>query len=244
MPVSLIILILTALFLGALMRATFGFGDAMVSMPLLALLPIDLSLSISLAGLSGLTAAAMSLSGNVQNIDKPVLYRLGIMTLSGIPAGVLLILFLPAQTVKLVLGVLLIIYILSLKVLPSSASRFENPSWALPFGFLSGMLGSAYNFNGLPVAVYATLRKMEPLQFRSTLQAQFLFSGFFIVIGQALGGFWSRPLFMLFLLSLPVQAVAVVAGNRLFERIPAHRFSFIVYTLIFILGVLLILEAR
>ncbi|MCM3674693.1 MULTISPECIES: hypothetical protein [Peribacillus] len=38
MTISSIILVVAAVFIGALMRTMFGFGEAIVSMPLLALL--------------------------------------------------------------------------------------------------------------------------------------------------------------------------------------------------------------
>lgn len=38
MDYSLVLLVAGAVFLGSLMRSTFGFGDAVVSMPLLAFL--------------------------------------------------------------------------------------------------------------------------------------------------------------------------------------------------------------
>ncbi|OJF91855.1 hypothetical protein [Alkalibacterium sp. 20] len=49
---SIIILVIGAVFLGSLMRSTFGFGDSVVSMPLLALFPIPFSTAVSLAARS------------------------------------------------------------------------------------------------------------------------------------------------------------------------------------------------
>lgn len=57
MDYSLILLVVGAIFLGALMRSTFGFGDAVVSMPLLAFLPIPFSVAVALVGLVGFTVA-------------------------------------------------------------------------------------------------------------------------------------------------------------------------------------------
>ena len=39
------------------MRAIFGFGDSVISMPILALLPIPFSTSVALVGLVGFTVA-------------------------------------------------------------------------------------------------------------------------------------------------------------------------------------------
>ena len=57
MDFTLILLVVGAVFLGSLMRATFGFGDSVVSMPLLALLPIPFSSAVALVGLVGFTVA-------------------------------------------------------------------------------------------------------------------------------------------------------------------------------------------
>lgn len=58
--VTIITLVVLAVFIGALMRTMFGFGEAIVSMPLLALLPIPIHTSVSLIGLAGLTVASLT----------------------------------------------------------------------------------------------------------------------------------------------------------------------------------------
>src|SRR6185312_538338 len=62
MTVPIIVAVVVVVFAGALMRATFGFGEAVVSMPLLALLPMSLHTSISLIGLAGLTVAGLTIT--------------------------------------------------------------------------------------------------------------------------------------------------------------------------------------
>ena len=57
MDYSVLFFVMLAVFLGSLMRATFGFGDSVISMPLLALLPIPFSTSVALVGLVGFTVA-------------------------------------------------------------------------------------------------------------------------------------------------------------------------------------------
>lgn len=49
-----IILSLLAIFLGGLVRTYFGFGEALISMPLLALIGLETHTTISLVGLAGL----------------------------------------------------------------------------------------------------------------------------------------------------------------------------------------------
>jgi uncharacterized membrane protein YfcA len=68
--VTLTTLVLAAIFIGALTRATFGFGEAVVSMPLLALLPTGLHTAAALVGLGGLTVAVLSLAVGLRHVDR------------------------------------------------------------------------------------------------------------------------------------------------------------------------------
>jgi uncharacterized membrane protein YfcA len=184
-------------------------------------------------------------SSGWRHIDRPALIRLALATLTGIPAGLVLVTFAPAGVITAALGAFLIIYGVYSLVKPALAKHsqrtlLKNPGWALPFGFAAGMLGSAYNFNGVPVVVYGTLRRWEPEQFRGTLQAHFLISGVLVVSGQAAAGLWTKDLFILFGLSLPVIILATLLGTFLHKRIPAHKFERYVFVLIVLLGVLLL----
>ncbi|REB08755.1 sulfite exporter TauE/SafE family protein [Sporosarcina sp. BI001-red] len=247
MSASLIALVLLAVFVGALVRATFGFGEAIVSMPLLALLPIDLYTSISLIGLSGLTVACLSVSTSWRYIDRPALIRLSIASLIGIPAGLILVKFAPAIVITIALGTFLLSYgsySLAKPLLFKTSQRplLNNPAWALPFGFAAGALGSAYNFTGVPVVIYGTMQRWGPDRFRGTLQAHFLISGALIVFGQAVGGLWTKDLVVLFGLSIPLLVIATFLGAFLHRRIPANRFEHYVFVLIVLLGLVLLVN--
>ena len=78
MTISSIILVVAAVFIGALMRTMFGFGEAIVSMPLLALLHIPLNTSVSLIGLAGLTVASLTVVSGWRHIERSVLIRLAL----------------------------------------------------------------------------------------------------------------------------------------------------------------------
>lgn len=230
--------IVLVVFFGALTRATFGFGEAVVSMPLLALLPVGLPTAASLIGLAGLTVAAFSLGRGIGAMDRSAFLRLCAGTVVGIPLGILLLRAVPAATASTVLGVLLVLYG-CYGLIPTPDVGAVSPRWAYPSGALAGALGSAYNFNGVPVVVFGTLRGWAPPVFRGTLQAHFLFSGVLVVGGQALGGLWTAELPRLFALSLPAIAVATVAGHLLHARIRPHQFERAVYLLVAVLGVVL-----
>ena len=246
MTITIITLVVVAVFVGALMRSMFGFGEAIVSMPLLALLPIPLNTSVSLIGLAGLTVAALTVVGGWRHIERPVLIRLAISTVIGIPFGLVMLHLTPAIVITTGLGIFLIVFgvysIIKKKLFKAIDRPLLNAKgWVLPFGFASGVLGSAYNFNGVPVVVYGTLRKWNPDRFRGTLQAHFLISGVLVVTGHALGGLWTVDSLILYGYSIPAILLATALGIFFNKRIPAKKFENYLFIIIIVLGVLLLM---
>ncbi|WP_192987712.1 sulfite exporter TauE/SafE family protein [Carnobacterium mobile] len=247
MDTELILLVVGIVFLGSLMRAVFGFGDSIVSMPLLALLPINLSTSIALVGLGGFTVAVLTVLSGWKNVDRPVLKQLSIGTLVGIPVGLLLVKFAPNTVITYILGIFLIVYgmysLVKNKIGQSKPRLWLNkPVWSLPFGFAAGMFGSAYNMNGVPIVVYGTMREWKPEVFRETLQAHFLISSSLIIIGQFMGGFWSKELLVLYGFSLPAIGIAILLGKFIYGRIPTYKFERYVFILVILLGIMLLIN--
>lgn len=236
---SLVLLVVAAVLVGALVRATFGFGEAVVSMPLLALLPIGLPTAAALVGLAGLTVALLSTVRGVRDVEVGSLARLSVGTVVGVPAGVALLVLVPEAVIGTVLGAFLVAYG-AYSLSPAARPAHIGDRWAYPFGVAAGALGSAYNFNGVPVVVYATLRRWSPRVFRGTLQAHFVVSGMLVVAGQAAGGLWSLELAWLYAWCLPAIVLATGAGHVLHRRIPTHRFDSFVYGLVVLLGAVLL----
>lgn len=247
MSTSIISLIILIVFLGALTRATFGFGEAVVSMPLLALLPIDLHLSISLIALVGLIVALLAAFKDWQQVDRVELKRLVIGAIFGIPVGILFVLFVPASIIMIALGIFLIIYgsyslIIRLVIKKEITVKFQTRYLSIPVGFISGILGSAYNSHGVPIVVFGTLKEWTPSVFRGTMQSYFLIVGLFIIASHAIGGLWSIDTFILFGLSLPFILLAARLGRWIYEHIPSEKFIHLIFILLVILGVLLLIK--
>ena len=243
---ALIILAITmAVFLGTLVRTLFGFGEAVVSMPLLALLPVHLPTAVALMGLVSLTVAAATITTGWRHILARELVPVVIAALLGIPVGLWMVTTVPTPLVTGLLGLALVAYgAFSLtrarNLSDAAAHRIWHPLWGAPFGLASGVSGSAYNFTGIPVAIYGSFRGWQPRNFRSTLQAYFLVVGTLIVAGQGMSGMWTLTMGRLYLFSLPAIAAAVVLGTKLQKRIPAPKFHRFVFLLVATLGVLLL----
>ena len=104
------------------------------------------------------------------------------------------------------------------------------------------MLGSAYNTNGTPIVLYATLRIWEAKAFRGNVQSYFIISSSFILISHFLSGFWTKEVGIYYLASIPAVLLAMFLGNFIYQRIDALKFKRYVFCLIFFLGVLTLIE--
>src|SRR5699024_849425 len=183
-----------------------------------------------------------------QKVDRRILLILTISTVIGVPVGLYLVTAVPQQTVTRILGFFLLFY--GIYSLIKQRFHLELPErWKdskalpVPFGFLAGMLGSAYNMNGIPIVVYGTLRDWDMAIFQGTLQSHFLISSSFVILGQALGGLWSKELFIYYILSLPVIFIASKTGKRIQMRIPVQRFETLLFLFIVFLGGMLLWSA-
>lgn len=243
MDYTLILLVMGAVFLGSLMRSTFGFGDAVVSMPLLALLPIPYPVAVAIVGLVGFTVALFFAFSGWKDKDPVVLKKMSFATVAGIPFGLLLIRFASQRWISLFLGILLMAYALYFLFGPKSQQahiqkKFQNNNYSLPFGFASGMLGSAYNMNGTPIVLYATMRNWEPKAFKGNVQSHFLVSSSFILFSHFLSGFWTNEVGVYYLFSIPAVLLAIFLGNVIYGKIETEKFKKYVFYFIFVLGIL------
>ncbi len=237
-PTSTIILIQLSLFLAAMTQTTFGFGSAIVAMPLL-LLMISPSTATPLVALIGIILSASIAISSWRSIDWKATWRILLASTIAAPLGVLLLLYAEEDLIKAILGWMLVLYGIYC-LLPFDFIHLKNDNWAFPFGFLGGVLGSAFNINGPPVLIYGTLRHWPPAEFRASLSGYFLPSGIIVALSHFAGGLWTPEVWKFFLISLPGTAVAVWLGSRLNKRIDPARFKTTLYFLIIGMGIMML----
>ena len=167
-------------------------------------------------------------------------WRLILASFVGIPFGLYWLTNIPEAIVTTILGIgvmLFGLYNLFAPPLP----QLPGERWGYAFGFFAGILGGAYNTNGPPIVVYGTLKRWEPDQFRSTLQAYFSLTGLMILVGHALAGLWSQQIMQTYLFIMPAAIVAIVLGSMANRHIPVQLFRRIIYVILIFVGLFLII---
>lgn len=234
---SLTIAVLSILFLSTFTRSALGFGDALIAMPLLALV-VSMRVATPLVAFAASTIAITILLGGWRHVNAKAAWRLIVSSLAGIPVGLYFLKTAPEPLIKAALGALLIAFGLYNLVAPKIPTlRSEKPAYL--FGLIAGILGGAYNMNGPPAVVYATLREWSPDSFRLTLQAYFLPTGGLILISHGLAGLWTPTVLRLYAYALPVILLAIFLGGRASEFVSVGQFNRVVYACLVVMGALL-----
>jgi uncharacterized membrane protein YfcA len=233
--------VVAVIFLATLIRSAFGFGEALVAVPLLALL-IPVEVAAPLAVLVSVTVAVIILVQDWRHVNLGSAGRLVLSSLFGIPLGLWMLTAITESVVKAVLALLIIAF--SLYCLMSRRpAELKDDRLAWLFGFASGILGGTYGMNGPPLVVYGSLRGWPPEHFRATLQGYFLPASLAGMCGYWLAGLWVPPVTRYYLLSLPLALAAVFLGRVINRRLNRRLFLLVVHVGLIIVGVLLLLQS-
>ncbi len=235
--------ILLVVFLATLIRSTFGFGEALIAVPLLAL-RIPIEIAAPLAVLLSIVIAGVVV---VQDWEKIHLRSTGWLlapTFLGIPLGILLLTSVHQNFVKGMLAVILVAFSLySLAGTRPPDLPSDSRGWLLSCGFLAGVLGGAYGMNGPPLVIYGAMRRWSPQHFRATLQGYFLPASVVAMAGYWWAGLWAPAVTHYFLISLPVVIPAIFLGRFVNHRLRGDAFLKYVYIGLVCVGLVLLVQA-
>ena len=221
--------VLVIVFLATLFRSAFGFGEALLAVPLLALC-IPLKIAAPLAVLLSITIAGVVVVQDWHKIHTRSAGWLVLSTLFGIPLGLLLLTSSYQRAVKLVLALIIILFAASsLMARRPQQLRSDNQIWLLGCGFCAGVLGGAYGMNGPPLVIYGTMRGWTAQHFRATLQGYFLPASIVGMFGYWVAGLWVPAVTRYYLLSLPVALPAIWLGRIVNHRLRGETFLKYVY---------------
>ncbi len=235
------ILIAGIVFLATLIRSAFGFGEALVAVPLLALI-VPVGVAAPVAVLVSITVALIVVVQDWRKVQLRTAGRLVLPTMFGIPLGLMLLKDVAEPVVKGVLAAVIIAFSAH-SLLSRNHRELKNDKFAWLFGFSAGVLGGAYGMNGPPLVIYGSLRRWPPQQFRATLQGYFLPASLAGLWGYWLVGLWTPAVNRLYLLSLPFVILATFLGRAINRRMGADQFLLYVHGGLILIGMVLLFQA-
>lgn len=235
--------VLIVVFVATLIRSAFGFGEALVAVPLLAL-SLRLEIAAPLAVLISITIALVVVVQDWRKIHVRSTGWLIASTVFGIPLGLLLLTSSHQQLTKASLALLIIAFsIYSLIGNKPPELRSDSMPWLLGCGFLAGIMGGAYGMNGPPLAIYGAMRRWSAQHFRATLQGYFLPASLVGMAGYWAKGLWVPAVTHYYLLALPAMLPAIPLGRVVNHRLRGEVFLKYVYAGLIGVGLILLAQA-
>lgn len=230
-------------FIATLIRSTFGFGEALVAVPLLAFF-VPITVATPLVALLSATIGAVVVLQDWRKIHLRSAGWLLVASLFGIPLGLLLLTSGHPTAIKIVLALTIITFALySLIGTKQAVLSHDSRLWLSLCGFAAGVLGGAYGMNGPPLAVYGAMRRWSAQHFRATLQGYFLPASLVGLAGYLMMGLWVPTVTHYYLWSLPVAVPAIFLGRFVNQRMRQETFVRYVYAGLVAVGLLLLLQA-
>ena len=216
-------------------RGAFGFGDALFAMPLLVLLMPATAAAPQMA-FAALWIAMIILVREWKDVDVRPAALLITSAMVGIPCGIWLLVHVDQRIVKCVLGVTVVAFSVWSLRRPGSI-QLQTDQSAPAFGFVSGVLGGAFNTGGPPLVIYASLRKWTPQKFRSTMQVYCLVGSTWVITMHSFAGNVTKQTLFHLLVAAPLIVVSTLAGQRLTRHLAMERFVRLVFVVLLLMGV-------
>lgn len=240
-PVTLHVMLV--IFIATLVRSAFGFGEALIAVPLLAL-SLPLPIAAPIAVLVSITIAAVVVAQDWRRIHLRSAGWLVGATLLGIPVGLALLASRHQALMKAALAIIIVAfsaYALIGKRPPEL--RKDSRLWLLACGFCAGVLGGAFGMNGPPLVIYGAMRRWSAQHFRATLQAYFLPASIVGMTGYWVSGLWVHAVTHYYLVCLPVTIPAIFLGKFVNHRLRGDAFLKYVYFGLMCIGAVLLVQA-
>jgi len=222
------------LFSGATLLGLGGFGGALFSMPLLLLFadPKWAAPVVVLCYTINRIPALFVLRKNLM-WDHSIL--LIAAAAPGAFLGTYFLKSLEPEIIMKILGTLLVLYSVYKFSAPTLKLQFSI-FWAIPAGFLSGLLGGAFGTDGPPVIVYATLKPWTKEQVIGMLHSFFLFANLLVIGSYGYYGLLKAPVLTASALSAPFAVAGFFLGLKINRHIRQRHFEIVLSCMIGIMG--------
>jgi uncharacterized membrane protein YfcA len=222
--------------LAGVVRGCIGFGfsalviasstlflDPTVVVPMLAVLEIIASIHMAIT--------------TWRDVDRKILTYLMIGATIATPLGVYALVILPADNIRLLLS-LMILILSGLLAFGWQYRGRRGPVTFFLLGLLSGVCNGAAAVGGLPVATFLTAMNLSMASFRATLVLFFFGIDSIFILSASGHGLYTQPLLIMSALMIVPMTLGVHFGGKLFKIVPEDRLRSWVIGLLILLSVI------
>ena len=240
MSLTQFIFIAVIVLVASLIQALFGFGFALIAVPLMIFV-IDLPTAVVTATTVSFVSTSMQWYESRAIQVRAMSRRLILSALVGLPFGLWLLTNVDARLMKAFLGCMVLIGVF-LSIKGFDLQRLPV-SFDIAMGVLSGLLSTATSTNGPPLVFLLHSRKYAPHEFRAVLNRVFTISSFLSLLMFGFAGKITSDSVSLALIAIPVMGLGVFLGLNLREKVNPDHFRTLVVWLLLLSGLSAIVNA-
>lgn len=241
MQVETTIYAVMAVFAAGVIKGLTGFGFSLVSVPVLVVL-LGPRTAVPIIILLNATANVVMFPLVKQAAQLRRIAPLIVAGVATIPLGMLLLLKLDPHTVKLVAGLVTILF--ALAFLAGFQRPVRTEKWAFAAaGLISGTLNGLISTGGPPAVLFLTNQGVPKNAFRASLLAYFLFLSLASVPTFLAGGLLSIAVARYALMLVPAMFLGAFAGSKLLQKLPERTFRVTALVVVMLAGLLSVLSS-
>lgn len=233
-------------FFAGLLQGFSGFGSAIFSMAVLALVLGDIAHADRMVVIMSSTCVFMMAFRLWRDIQWNRLGYIAIGVLLGVPTGVLLGPQIPPVMGRRILGGVIVLTGLYRlwRLRRRSELRDKAPGFSeVGFGIAGGLLSGWVNMSGPPL-VYWAHHRFEPTPARACLAGGFIFSSTLKLVSLTAFDMWIPAFALAGLAAVPAVILGTWLGDRFARRARPAVYAPVIWALFILLGVLLIWTPR
>ena len=222
-------------FFGGFVNGITGFGAAMAAMPFV-LLGMDVKTAVPACSLLVLVASLEQGWRYKGFTDWSRVMPLVYGAVPGAFAGALALRFLPPDYLKCALGLFLFSYASWGLFFEGRTATVISNKWGYLAGFLSTTFGTAFSFNGPPLAVYTTLSGWNKETSKAGLAVFFIITCVLMISSQIIAGMHSLVTFSGLLVGTPCTLLGAAVSFRLTKRMGDNTYRKLLFLFLGITG--------
>lgn len=233
------ILSAVVILMASVLKGVTGFGFALFAVPILSLL-LPIHMLIPAMILFNFLASLYLLIQIKVKLQAKYFIPMFLASLAGIPIGVYALQDLNEMLLRLVVGLVIVVFSLLLFFRRNHEPRHKNKPIVFA-GFLSGLLGSSISLSGPPIAFAMSNKGYRKNRFRANFAIFGMLSSLFTAITYLLKGIIQIASVKFTVYLFPLLLIGSRLGNHWAGRIKNEKFKKIVIGINFITGLTVVI---
>ena len=230
------------IFIAFFIRSLTGFGSALVSIPLLAMI-FDLKFAVPLEALLEIGLSVLLLRNVYQSISKTTLIPLIIGTIIGSLMGAYILHSFANIYLKKALGVVVILFVLNLLAGKTGNNiKLLSSGWGVLAGGIGGVFGGIFGTSGPAFVMYLTYKLNTKGVLRASLIGLFAIDYSWRAVVYAATGLVTMEILKFALLLTSALILGTILGHKIHFKISEVRFRQIVSIVLLVSGIFLLFQ--